>query len=87
MNRPCDVIQPGETCQFGSESWGVAVGTEAQATYSYNPVNNANSEVTIHWNNPYIGGNDFDVWCKSADFSRGGISGNRNVVDVRVWNK
>ena len=55
--RPPEVIPPGATMWWKSESDGVATGTEGRAAYA---VGDSGSTVTWHWNNPFAGMNTYE---------------------------
>jgi len=55
--RPPPQIPPGATMWWESESDGVATGTEGRATYV---VGDTGSQVSWHWNNPYLGLNSYE---------------------------
>jgi hypothetical protein len=64
---PPDVIPTRSGTQggviWGSESNGFATGTEGNAEYSIN--DSDTQHVFIHWDNPYVGSNDYD--CHGPD--------------------
>lgn len=53
---PPDVIEPMARAEWKSESDGLGTGTEGTVVYS-----STSGNLQVHWNNPFFGGNDFDV--------------------------
>jgi hypothetical protein len=88
INRPCDEIQPGDTCQFGTESWGVATGTNGRASYTYDLAAPDDTLIEMFWNNPYWGENGFDlkVGAKATGKRTTGIKGDCSLVKIEVRN-
>ncbi|MFD9126876.1 hypothetical protein [Kitasatospora sp. NPDC059571] len=74
---PPEFIPQGGTAAWESESDGFGTGTEGRAIYLSDA-----GEFYIHWDNPFVGSNSFDVNVPPG-FSRtfGDISGNN------VWVK
>ena len=57
--QPPDVIPAGSIGEWQSESNGFATGTEGTAKYTVS--GDGGRVVSIHWNNPFVGGNGYDV--------------------------
>lgn len=55
---PPDKISTGQTAHFGSESQGVATGTEGHVIYS-----SSAGDFRVDWDNPYIGGDSSSAKC------------------------
>jgi hypothetical protein len=73
--------QPGKV-EFGSESDGLATGTQGGCTYraTKDPI----VDLQINWDNPYIGSNGFGASAKGFNVSWGSIDGNDANVTVKV---
>lgn len=58
-SNPPPRIEPGETKQWVAESNGIATGTEGTVWYRLN-VLGSTGLVRLHWDNPFVGSNNFD---------------------------
>ncbi|MFE1291779.1 aegerolysin family protein [Streptomyces sp. NPDC058751] len=75
---PPESIDGGSQVVWGSHSSGVMTGTEGDARYS---IGNA-GEVSIHWNNPYVGSNSYSCTAPAGySCARSGGSGD----NADVW--
>jgi len=86
FSPPPDITIPPKTTKvFGSQSSGIAVGTEGSVTYNIDGVN----RFTISWNNPFFnpfGSNSCDDIVEGATRNRYvsfSISGNGNHAQMR----
>ncbi len=57
--QPSDVIPTGGIGEWQSESNGFATGTEGTAKFTVS--GNAGRVVSIRWDNPFAGGNEYEV--------------------------
>ncbi|WP_051943021.1 hypothetical protein [Streptacidiphilus rugosus] len=89
VNWPPAVITNSTWGVWGSESNGVATGTEGTATYQlFHCVNPANNYkwVAFHWDDPFVGANSYDNKGTSSGvkITRSGGSGDNAVVSFTV---
>ena len=79
--EPATEVQPQTTAEMGSDSSGVATGTEASVRYRIE--DRKNSSVYVHWDNPFDGVNSYHTFTDSGYevFHTGG-DGNNAVIDV-----
>ncbi|MFE4971390.1 endonuclease/exonuclease/phosphatase family protein [Kitasatospora sp. NPDC056651] len=90
---PPDRISREQGASWGSESSGIATGTEANVRYvtqNCSIRSNDNRQVQLHWDNPFIGSNSYDE--AGSDYStfridRAGGVGNNAVVTWTVGQK
>jgi hypothetical protein len=77
--KPPDVIEIDQTVDIASESCGVATGTEF--TIKYRLKNAPHLQLTLHYNNPFVGSDDFDETAPLGyKVSSGGVVENRSVT-------
>jgi hypothetical protein len=76
-------VDPNAQGQFSMESNGFATGCEGYATYRMDGVAGT---LRLHFNNPYIGGNDYSATSTPAGYScsRTGGEGHNAVVTFTV---
>ncbi|MFD3662791.1 GDSL-type esterase/lipase family protein [Streptomyces sp. NPDC058659] len=84
---PPDLISREQGAAWGSESSGLATGTEGNIRYVTRnclETSDNNRQVQLHWNNPFIGSNSYDE--NGSDFStfridrQGGVGNNTTVI-------
>lgn len=73
--------QPGSV-GFGSESDGLATGTEGSCTYR--SATEPAVDLDISWDNPYVGSNGFRAYSKGFSCRWGSIDGNDANVTVQI---
>jgi hypothetical protein len=79
--EPPPEVQPQTVAQMGSDSSGVATGTEASVRYRIE--DGKNSSVYVHWDNPFDGVNSYHEFT-DVDFEvfHTGGDGDNAVIDV-----
>jgi hypothetical protein len=74
---------PG-TAHWASESDGFATGTEGTCKYT----SDKGGAFSVHWNNPFVGGNGLAVSVPSGlKYEFGDISGNHMAVTITIRKK
>ncbi|QRV32440.1 Crystal protein ET79 (plasmid) [Streptomyces californicus] len=77
---PPDNIPAGRSTAFGSESCGLATGTEGETNFAV-----PGGQVEIRWNNPFVGSNSYSCTTPSGYYcSRSGGSGNNANVHFTI---
>lgn len=76
---PCNRVNAGGTCFHASESCGIFTGTEGKAWYNYN-----GHIISLHWNNPFVGGNSYS--CSWPNCYIQGGNGNNAEVTFLIHN-
>ncbi|WP_392895017.1 Crystal protein ET79 [Streptomyces sp. LN699] len=78
---PPEKIDGGASAAWGSHSSGMMTGTEGYARYAVG----TDGEISIHWNNPYAGGNGYSCDVPAGySCSRSGGGGNNAEVTFTI---
>ncbi|MEV4431846.1 hypothetical protein [Streptomyces sp. NPDC049585] len=84
------IVRDGSRRDWASESNGFMTGTEGRATFQTgncgNPALNY-KEIELHWDNPYVGSNQYSERGDEFLFVREGGSGNNADVTWRIWGR
>ncbi|MBI6548518.1 aegerolysin family protein [Xenorhabdus lircayensis] len=79
--NPPKKILTGGLVTFMSESSGFMTGTEGTAVYKASD----GAKITIHWNNPYLGSNSYNIKTdKSDSYLTGYSGGNGDNTEIKV---
>src|SRR5262245_19434218 len=70
--RPPDVINPGETVTWASESDGIMTGTVGRMKYDIvaaDATSRLLGKLALTWGNPFVGSTDFDPLVSASDIA------------------
>ncbi|GAA2726063.1 MULTISPECIES: hypothetical protein [Streptomyces] len=84
------LVRDGEKLDWASESNGFMTGTEGRATFQTGNCGNPSlnyKEIELHWDNPYVGSNQYSERGNAFLFVREGGSGNNANVTWRIWGR